>query len=309
MGKIAFLFAGQGAQYPGMGKSLTEISPKAASLFELADSIRPGTSRQCFEGDPAELTQTANTQPCVFTVDLAAAYALEEAGVHADVAAGFSLGEMAALTFAGSFSEKDGFSLVCRRGELMQEAAQEHPSAMAAVLKLKDETVEQLCAGFPDVYPVNYNCPGQLVVAGGTEHLDQFCELAAEAGGRAKKLAVGGGFHSPFMEQAASAYLQELLRIGVKLPRIPVYGNRTAAPYEENRETMLAEQMKNPVLWTKTVERMAADGVDTFVEVGPGKTLSGLVKRILPHAAVYRVEDAATLEETIQALRKTGGQE
>ena len=309
MGKIAFLFAGQGAQYPGIGKSLTEISPKAASLFELADSIRPGTSRQCFEGDPAELTQTANTQPCVFTVDLAAAYALEEAGVHADVAAGFSLGEMAALTFAGSFSEKDGFSLVCRRGELMQEAAQEHPSAMAAVLKLKDETVEQLCAGFPDVYPVNYNCPGQLVVAGGTEHLEQFCELAAEAGGRAKKLAVGGGFHSPFMEQAASAYLQELLRIGVNPPRIPVYGNRTAAPYEENRETMLAEQMKNPVLWTKTVERMAADGVDTFVEVGPGKTLSGLVKRILPHAAVYRVEDAATLEETIQALRKTGGQE
>lgn len=308
MGKIAFLFAGQGAQYPGMGKSLTEISPKAASLFELVDSIRPGTSRQCFAGDPAELTQTANTQPCVFTVDLAAAYALEEAGVHADVAAGFSLGEMAALTFAGSFSEKDGFSLVCRRGELMQEAAQEHPSAMAAVLKLKDETVEQLCAGFPDVYPVNYNCPGQLVVAGGTEHLDQFCELAAEAGGRAKKLAVGGGFHSPFMEQAASAYLQELLRIGVKPPRIPVYGNRTAAPYEENRETMLAEQMKNPVLWTKTVERMAADGVDTFVEVGPGKTLSGLVKRILPHAAVYRVEDAATLEETIQALRNTGGQ-
>ena len=308
MGKIAFLFAGQGAQYPGMGKSLTEISPKAASLFELVDSIRPGTSRQCFAGDPAELTQTANTQPCVFTVDLAAAYALEEAGVHADVAAGFSLGEMAALIFAGSFSEKDGFSLVCRRGELMQEAAQEHPSAMAAVLKLKDETVEQLCAGFPDVYPVNYNCPGQLVVAGGTEHLDQFCELAAEAGGRAKKLAVGGGFHSPFMEQAASAYLQELLRIGVKPPRIPVYGNRTAAPYEENRETMLAEQMKNPVLWTKTVERMAADGVDTFVEVGPGKTLSGLVKRILPHAAVYRVEDAATLEETIQALRNTGGQ-
>lgn len=309
MGKIAFLFAGQGAQYPGMGKSLTEISPKAASLFELVDSIRPGTSRQCFAGDPAELTQTANTQPCVFTVDLAAAYALEEAGVHADVAAGFSLGEMAALTFAGSFSEKDGFSLVCRRGELMQEAAQEHPSAMAAVLKLKDETVEQLCAGFPDVYPVNYNCPGQLVVAGGTEHLEQFCELAAEAGGRAKKLAVGGGFHSPFMEQAASAYLQELLRIGVNPPRIPVYGNRTAAPYEENRETMLAEQMKNPVLWTKTVEQMAADGVDTFVEVGPGKTLSGLVKRILPHAAVYRVEDAATLEETIQALRKTGGQE
>ena len=172
MGKIAFLFAGQGAQYSGMGKSLTEISPKAKALFELVDSIRPETSQQCFEGDTAELTQTKNTQPCVFTVDLASAYALEEAGVHADAAAGFSLGEMAALTFAGSFSENEGFSLVCRRGELMQEAAEKYPSAMAAVLKLSDKAVEELCANFPDVYPVNYNCPGQLVVAGGRDHLE-----------------------------------------------------------------------------------------------------------------------------------------
>ena len=309
MGKIAFLFAGQGAQYPGMGQSLAEASPRAKALFALADSIRPETSRQCFAGDAAQLTQTKNTQPCVFTVDLAAAYALEEAGVHADAAAGFSLGEMAALTFAGAFSEKDGFSLVCRRGELMQEAAERYPSAMAAVLKLADDKVEELCAQFPDVYPVNYNCPGQLVVAGGSENLDRFCELAAQAGGRAKKLAVGGGFHSPFMKEAAAAYLEELRRVAVGVPAIPVYGNRTAAPYGEEREEMLAGQMMNPVLWTKTVERMAADGVDTFIEVGPGKTLSGLVKRILPQALVCRVEDAKTLGETLSALRETGGQE
>ena len=182
-------------------------------------------------------------------------------------------------------------------------------SAMAAVLKLSDKAVEELCANFPDVYPVNYNCPGQLVVAGGRDHLDRFCELAAQAGGRAKKLAVGGGFHSPFMEEASAAFRKELDRAGVGMPRIPVYGNRTAAPYSEEREAMLAEQMKNPVLWTKTIERMAADGVDTFIEVGPGKTLSGLVKRILPQAVVCRVEDAATLEETLRTLQETGGQE
>lgn len=309
MGKIAFLFAGQGAQYPGMGKALTERSPKAKALFALADEVRPGTSRQCFEGDAAELTETKNTQPCVFAVDLAAAYALEEAGVHADAAAGFSLGEMAALTFAGAFSEREGFTLVCRRGALMQDASEKHPGAMAAVLKLSDKAVEDLCAPFPDVFPVNYNCPGQLVVAGGEENLARFCDLAAGAGGRAKKLAVGGGFHSPFMNEAAAAFRAELDAVGVKEPRIPVYGNRTAAPYGEEREATLAEQMRNPVLWTKTVERMAADGVDTFIEVGPGKTLSGLVRRILPDAAVYRVEDEKTLEETLRALRETGGQE
>lgn len=307
MGKIAFLFAGQGAQYPGMGKSLAEVSPRAKALFELADKIRPGTSAQCFSGTQEELTETKNTQPCVYAVDLAAAYALEEQGVHADVAAGFSLGEMAALTFAGAFSDADGFSLVCRRGELMQQASEKHPGAMAAVLKLDDETVERLCADFPDVFPVNYNCAGQLVVAGGKENLIRFCDLAAQAGGRAKMLAVGGGFHSPFMEEASAAFLTELNRVGVKVPRLPVYCNRAAKPYAEQRETVLAEQMKNPVLWRKTIETMAEDGVGCFIEVGPGKTLSGLVKRILPHAQILRVDDAETLRQTVETLRESGG--
>ncbi len=303
MGKIAFLFAGQGAQYPGMGKSLCEAGGRVGELFQLAERLRPGTMAQCFSGDAETLVQTANTQPCVFAVDLAAAYALEEAGVHAQGAAGFSLGEMAALTFAEAFSPEDGFSLVCRRGQLMQEAAGKHPGAMAAVLKLEDSAVEELCAKFAHVYPVNYNCKGQLVVAGAEEELEQFCTLAAEAGGRAKKLAVGGGFHSPMMEEAAAQFLQELKKTGVKQPALPVYGNLRAEPYGENREETLAAQMKSPVRWRVTIENMAAAGFDTFIEVGPGKTLSGLVKRILPEAAILHVEDAEGLSAAVSSLK------
>ncbi|MEE1393500.1 MAG: 1-deoxy-D-xylulose-5-phosphate synthase N-terminal domain-containing protein, partial [Negativibacillus sp.] len=145
MGKTAFLFAGQGAQYPGMGRSLQENSEAASAVFAAADAVRPGTSEQCFHGSAQELACTANTQPCVFCVDLAAARALEEAGIHADAVAGFSLGEVAALSFAGVFAEEDGFSFVCRRAQAMDRAARSNPSGMAAVLKLENETVEQLC--------------------------------------------------------------------------------------------------------------------------------------------------------------------
>ena len=166
MGKIAFVFAGQGAQYSGMGQSLREASPAARAVFDVADTLRPGTSAQCFAAPVEELSITENTQPCLYCVDLAAAKALEEAGVIPDYAAGFSLGEIAALSFAGVFSPEEGFGFVCRRGRAMQKAGEENPGAMAAVLKLSNEQVEQLCAGFEKVWPVNYNCPGQLVCAG-----------------------------------------------------------------------------------------------------------------------------------------------
>ncbi len=303
MSKIAVLFSGQGSQYGGMGKSLWEISPAARQVFEVADSIRPGTSKQCFEGTTEELSVTKNTQPCLYCVDLAAARALEEAGVRADFCAGFSLGEVAALTFAGAFSDKDGFSFVTSRGEAMQKAAEENPGAMAAVLKLSNETVEGLCGEFENVWPVNYNCPGQLVVAGRKEELGLFCEKAAEAGGRAVPLAVSGGFHSPLMESAASELESVLAALPLEEPRFPVYANLTASPYGEDGKETLLNQLKNPVRWQETLENLKGAGADTFVECGPGKTLSGLVKKTLKDVKILRVEDEETLNQTLEALK------
>ncbi len=304
MGKTAFLFSGQGAQYPGMGKSLCEASPAARQVFETADKIRPGTSKQCFTGTMEELSVTKNTQPCLYCVDLAAARALEEAGITADFAAGFSLGEAAALTFGGVFSEEDGFSFVTQRAKAMQEAAEQNPGAMAAVLKLDTETVEALCKEFSQVWPVNYNCPGQLVVAGEKEELSRFCARVAETGGKAVPLAVSGGFHSPFMESAAKKLAGVLAETAVKEPRLPVYANFHARPYSAgDARELLTRQVKSPVRWQETLENMASQGVTTFIECGPGKTLSGLVKKTLKDVMILRVEDAETLQAAVNALR------
>ncbi len=312
MAKIAFLFAGQGAQYPGMGKELCEVSSAAASVFAAADSVRQGTSAQCFTGEQEELNRTIHTQPCVYCVDLAAARALEQAGVHPDAVAGFSLGEVAALTFAGAFSEEDGFAFVCRRAQAMDSAAQHCPSGMAAVLKLDNETVEKICQEFVQVYPVNYNCPGQLVAACSKPELESFCNRVKEKKGRAVPLAVSGGFHSPFMDSAEQQLSEEIVRYNLHAPKLPVYANRTGEPYPQQEAAcrdMLVSQITHPVQWEKTIRNMAAEGFDTFIEVGPGKTLSGLVKKILKDAHIYRVEDRATLEETLAQLGQGGIQD
>ena len=186
MGKIAFIFSGQGAQYSGMGKELYDNSPAAKAVYDMADSIRKGTSKQCFEGTTEELCKTVNTQPCVFTADLAAAYALVEKGIKPDCVAGFSLGEIAALAFSKMLSDEEAFKLVCKRGELMDKASTENPGAMAAVMKISPEQVEEVCSKFDKTYPVNYNSPAQTVVATTSENADAFCEAVKEAGGRAK---------------------------------------------------------------------------------------------------------------------------
>ena len=306
MGKIALVFAGQGAQYPGMGKSLYEVSAAARAVFDLAERLRPGTLTQCFEGTQEELTVTRNTQPCLYCVDLAAACALREAGVAPAALAGFSLGEIAALTFSGAVSPEDGFSIVCARGEAMQAAAEQTDAAMVAVVKLDNATVEGLCARFRRVYPVNYNCPGQLVVAGAREELEPFKAAVKEAGGKALPLAVGGGFHSPFMEGAAEAFAGVLARVAMKDPALPLYANATARPYEGDYRALLVRQMKSPVRWQGTVEAMLAAGIDTFIEVGPGKTLCGLIKKTAPQAAVPQVEDADTLAAAVTACKGEG---
>ncbi|MGN0969099.1 MAG: ACP S-malonyltransferase, partial [Oscillospiraceae bacterium] len=198
MGKIAFVFAGQGAQFAGMGRDLYERSAAARQVFDRVDAIRPDTSAQCFEGTDAELKETKNTQPCMFAVEMAAAAALTDAGIRADMTAGFSLGELAALTYSGAADLETGFKLVWRRGEWMQKASEQEPTAMAAVLKLTNEQVEELCSQFKQVYPVNYNCPGQVSVSGAEAEMPAFSAAVKAAGGRAVPLKVRGAFHSPF---------------------------------------------------------------------------------------------------------------
>ena len=304
MGKIAFVFSGQGAQAPGMGKELYECSDAAKAVFELCDSIRPGTSEQCFNGTKEELTVTANTQPDMFAVEVAAAQALVEAGIQPDALAGFSLGEISALAFSGAVSLEDGFKLVCRRGELMQEASNAADSAMVAVVKLPPEKVEELAGQFDQVYPVNYNSPAQTVCAGLSSSMDGFKAAVKAAGGRALPLKVSGAFHSPFMSSAAKGLAEVLAPMEFGTPSCPLYSNVTAQPYEDGQfKDLLSRQVENPVRWQTIVENMIAAGVDTFIEVGPGKTLAGLIGKINSDVRALNVEDAESLKHTIEEVK------
>ena len=304
MDKIAFLFSGQGAQHPGMGKDLYENFNEVAELFDKAEALRPGTLAQMFEGDEATLRDTANTQPCLYLADLAAALAVKNAGITPDMVAGFSLGEIPALAFAGAYTPETGFSIACARGRHMAKAAAEAPAGMAAVVKLPNETVEELASHYEHVYPVNYNCTGQLVCAGSTEELPQFYEEVKAAGGRALPLKVGGGFHSPFMTPAVTEFEKDLAGFEITTPSLPIYANLTASPYDANvRETMCA-QVNHPVLWEKIILSMAEQGVTTFIETGVGNTLKKLIEKIVPEAKSFAVETKEQLEQVLAELGK-----
>jgi [acyl-carrier-protein] S-malonyltransferase len=306
MGKLAFVFSGQGAQYPGMGLELFQNNQGAEKVFAQAEILRPGTQAQCFSGSKAELGQTVNTQPCLFCVDLAAAYSLQALGVSPDLVAGFSLGELAALAFAQAFDFKTGFALICRRAELMAAVAEQQPGAMVAVLKLERGVVEELCAQFEQAYPVNYNSASQTVVAIENASLSDFTQAVQRAGGKALSLAVSGAFHSPFMQEAQKGLQTVLAEVPMQTPLLPVYANLTALPYAETIKETLAAQVASPVLWQQTIENMVAAGVDTFIEVGPGKTLMNLIKKIDPSVQAFNVENNQSLKLTLDACRQLG---
>lgn len=280
----AFVFPGQGAQFSGMGKDLYEASPKAKEMFDRANAILGFDIKKImFEGSDEELKQTKVTQPAVFLHSVALAAAM---GDHfkPEMAAGHSLGEFSALTAAGALSFEDGLKLVHKRALAMQKACEAEPSTMAAILGLPDKEVEAVCMSVPGtVVAANYNSPGQVVISGSTVAVEKACEMMKEAGAkRALPLKVGGAFHSPLMEPARVELEAAINSVEVKKPVCAVYQNAVATGINNPAEIKanLIAQLTAPVKWTQSVEKMIADGASSFTEVGPGKVLQGLVKKV-----------------------------
>ena len=306
--KIAFVFPGQGAQAIGMGRDLAEQFPSAAEVLETADSaLGFSLSQLCFKGPEEALKDTSNAQPAIVAVSIAAYEAFRAAGgPRADMMAGHSLGEYSALAAAGAMDAETGIRLVRKRGELMAEAGRKRGGAMAAVLGLDNEVLFRLCgedAG--TVVVANLNSPGQAVFSGEADAVERVGAAAKGAGAkRVVPLPVSGAFHSPLVQEAAEAMAGVLAEAPLSAPSVPVYANVTARPVDDANalKDLLTEQIVSQVRWEETVRNMIADGARTFVELGPGKVLSNLIRRIDPSVAVYNVEDSASLEKTLAAL-------
>ena len=306
MSKIAYIFPGQGSQYVGMGKDLYEKNTVARDLFDRADRILGvGLSRICFDGPEDELKQTRNTQPAIFLHSMALSALLDSHGVA--MSAGHSLGEYSALVFAGSMTFEDGLKLVRLRGELMHRAGAEQQGTMAAIIGLEAGIVEEVCreasvAGI--VQCANFNSPGQVVISGSVEGVRKGIILAKGRGAKlAKELVVSGAFHSPLMEGAKEGLRQALASTSIRDARIPVYANVSAQPVQNAEEirTLLADQLTRPVRWEESVWKMRGAGTRIFVEIGPGKVLQGLVKRIDTTAEVRGVDKFADIQAPVPA--------
>ncbi|MCR4956112.1 MAG: ACP S-malonyltransferase [Lachnospiraceae bacterium] len=309
MGKIAFLCPGQGSQYPGMAEELYQDSQKVQELFDTAEEIKPGIKNLIFNGDKQTLQETKNTQPALFLADYASCAALLEQKIVPDAVAGFSLGEIVALAVAKVLSPEKSFQLVCKRGLLMQEAAKKVSGSMVAVLKMDPNELEKICEK-TQTFPVNYNCPGQIVVSGEQEKIEKLKEELQRMKIRTISLPVGGAFHTPYMKEAGEGLLKELQEkdYEMKPAAIPLYGNKTAKPYPKDREEMeklLSGQVYNSVKFEQTLKNMAEDGIDTFIECGPGTTLAGFVKRSVPGAKIYNVSNRESLQTVVKELKES----
>ena len=291
----AFVFPGQGAQFVGMGKDLYENNPVAKEMFDKANEILGfNITDLMFNGTDEDLRQTKVTQPAIFLHSVILAKTMGD-DFNPDMVAGHSLGEFSALVAAGALSFEDGLRLVSARAQAMQKACEKTPSTMAAVLALPDARVEELCASVTEgvVVPANYNCPGQIVTSGSIEGVDAACAKMLEAGAKwALKLKVGGAFHSPLMEPARAELADAIAHTDFHAPKCPVYQNVNAEP-QTDPETIkknLIAQLTAPVRWTQTIQNMIAAGADTFVEVGPGAVLQGLVKKISSEVATSGIQ-------------------
>lgn len=306
--RLAFVFPGQGAQYVGMGKELAELFAPAREVFARADEILGyKLSRVCFEGPEEELNRTEVTQPAILTTSVAAFEVLKSEGLMPEVAAGLSLGEYSALVAAGAVEFETAVELVVKRGRIMQDAVPEGQGMMAAILGMHESIVEEVCresSEFGIVNIANYNCPGQLVISGAREAVARAGELLKEKGGRLVPLSVSVPSHSRLMYGASQLLEQELIRINWAEPHFPVISNVTARelPGEKLVEA-LVQQLYNPVRWEQSVEYIAGK-VDYFIEVGPGKVLSGFIKKKARSKLLGNVEDAASLTRLLSKVKE-----